>query len=137
VAAGVASTQQEKAAPAPEEEAAWQTPDAGKQTPPKFLIHTDCFGALDFQFIDGTKISAHRLRSVLNIPQNEQLLRTVTSFTIATRILNALVLISATGVLTYAAVDLPHSDVILPVFLAPRRRSRQAGFLPGKRPLRG
>jgi hypothetical protein len=106
---------------------------AGETALPQLLIHQKTFNALKFQFVDGAIVPPGQLTVLLNIPGNEQPLHKAKSYTIATRILNTLALISAAGIVVYAGFDdLPYADTMLNVFLCAGMGSTVAGLFTGQ-----
>jgi hypothetical protein len=85
---------------------------------PRLLIHQNTFNALKFQFTDGVKVPPGQLTTLLNIPENEQVLRKAKNYTIISRIFNTLTFVSAAGVFIYAGFDdLPYANTMLTVSL--------------------
>jgi hypothetical protein len=111
-----------------------KTANAGQTELPQLLIHQNTFNALKFQFTGGATIPPGQLTALLNIPENEQLLRTAKNYVIATRILNALTFVSAAGVFIYAGFDnLPYSDTMFNASLCAVLGSTTAGFFTGQK----
>jgi hypothetical protein len=102
--------------------------DTGQTELPQLLIHSNTFNALKFQFLDGTKVPPGQLTTILNIPQNEQLIRKGKNYTLTTRILNALTYVSAIGTVIYAGFDLPYSDTMLSISLGTLLGSTVSGI---------
>jgi hypothetical protein len=107
---------------------------AGQTELPRLLIHQNIFKTLKFQCVEGTMVPLGQLSILLNIPENEQLLRRAKNYTIATWILNALTYVSVAGMVIYAGFDdLPYANTMLTVSLCAGMGSAIIGLFTGQK----
>ena len=81
------------------------------------LIHTSNIWQFSFQFLDGTAVTTTKLSTLLNIPQNNQVLvKQIWRGQITNNIVQSIMWASLGGLLVYTAVDLPGTEIATPVF---------------------
>ena len=69
---------------------------------PNIIIHAgNLFNPIAFQFLDGTPITPREMNNVLNIPENESVLRDLRRITVGRRVYTGLALAGFVGTLIY------------------------------------
>jgi hypothetical protein len=82
----------------------------------EFIIHSDSlFNPFSFQYLDGKSLSMSELNRIIDIPENQTLMKGIKQTGIAAIILNVVTLAATGGIIAYSFADLPHADIMKPV----------------------
>jgi hypothetical protein len=82
----------------------------------EFIIHSDSlFNPFSFRYFDGTSLSMSELNRIIDIPENQTLVKGIKQTGIASIILNVVIMAATGGIIAYSFGDLPHADIMKPV----------------------
>jgi hypothetical protein len=82
----------------------------------KFIIHSDSlFNPFSFRYLDGTSLSMSELNRIIDIPENQTLMKGIKQTGIVAIILNVVTLAAPGGIIAYSFADLLHADIMKPL----------------------
>jgi hypothetical protein len=82
----------------------------------EIIIHSDSlFNPFSFRYLDGTSLSMSELNRIIDIPENQTLMKGIKQTGITAIILNIVTLAATGGIIAYSFADLPHADIMKPV----------------------